>query len=222
MPDMLDLGLTIRFLAELSQNNNKAWFDRHRLDYEAARDAFYAFIDCLIDEFRTSDHLEGLSARDCIARIYRDIRFSKNKSPYKSNMGALVAPGGWKGGRNGYYISIEPGNQSMVAGGLYAPTPEQLNRFRQVIAEDATEFHEISRQEDLIEAFGGVEGERLKTVPKGYDPAHPEIDLLRLKQILVLHRFTDQEVLVGDFQSKVIFACRAMRPFLDYLDEVLD
>lgn len=222
MKNTPDLGVTLRFLAELRQNNYKAWFDGHRPDYDSARETFYAFIDELIDEFREPDHLEGLSAKECIARIYRDIRFSKDKSPYKTNLAALVAPGGWKGARNGYYISIEPGGQSIVAGGLHEPSPEQLNRFRQSIDRDATAFNELTRRKDFVDVFGTVTGERLKTAPKSYDQAHPEIALLQLKQVVVVHRFSDQEVMADDFEHQVIYACRAMRPFLDYLDKIID
>ncbi len=126
MPTSLNLAPVLGFLDELSRNNNKAWFDQHRPAYESARLTFMQLIDSLIDELRESDHLGGLSARDCVARIYRDIRFSRDKSPYKTNMGAIIAPGGWRSQPLGYYISIQPQGQSMVAGGLHSPTPEQL------------------------------------------------------------------------------------------------
>jgi uncharacterized protein (TIGR02453 family) len=165
--------------------------------------------------------LQGLTARECIARIYRDVRFSKDKSPYKTNMGAMIAPGGWKGSMLGYYISIEPGGQSMVAGGLYAPSTEQLNRFRQVVANDAAEFKKLTSAPDFIEAFGGVSGERLKTAPQGYDRNHPEIALLQLKQITVIHRFSREEVLAPVYAQRVAQYCRTMRPFLNYLESIL-
>ncbi len=211
----------LRFLDELSQNNNKTWFDRHRPDYEAARGAFEQLIDELIDDFRISDHLQGLTARDCIARIYRDIRFTKDKSPYKTNLAAIIAPGGWRGPHLGYYISIQPHGQSMVAGGLYLPASEQLNRFRQVIGENANTFKNITGAPEFIQAFGSLEGERLKTAPKGYDRAHPDIALLQLKQITAVHHFADQEVRALDFPAQVATMCRAMKPFLDYLSRTI-
>jgi uncharacterized protein (TIGR02453 family) len=220
MATHLNLGPILSFLDELSQNNNKTWFDGHRPDYEAARNSFEQFIDILIDEFRVSDHLQGLSAKECMARIYRDIRFSKDKSPYKTNLTAIIAPGGWKTSLFGYYVSLEPHTRSMAAGGLHSPTPEQLTRFRQDIVQDASEFKRLTSARDFVEAFGAVEGERLKTAPKGYDPAHPEIALLQLKQVTVLHRFSDPEVLASNFASRVITVCRAMRPFLGYLSEI--
>jgi uncharacterized protein (TIGR02453 family) len=220
MSDANHLNTTLQFLAELGLNNNKAWFDQHRKQYEAARDAYFGFIDEVIDEFRDVDHLGGLTAKDCTARIYRDLRFTRDKSPYKTNMGAIVAPGGWKGEGNGYYVSIEPGGYSMAAGGWYMPTSDQLNRFREAVDRDPDELRAILEETTFIDVFGALEGERLKTAPKGYDPTHPDIDLLRLKQITVIHHYPDQEVLMDNFKDQVELACRAMRPFLDYLDSL--
>ncbi len=213
-----NLGLTLHFLDELSRNNNKAWFDEHRPAYETARQAFYNLIDDVIDEFRGPDRLMGLSAKDCTARIFRDIRFSKDKTPYKTNLAAHVTPGGWRAVRLGYYVSIAPQGGTFVAGGLHDPAPEQLTRFREAIDQDAAPLKAVLEVPAFVEAFGGIEGERLKTAPKGYDPSHPEIDLLRLKQLTVVHRFSDAEVLAPDFLSRVIALCRVMRPFLDYFN----
>jgi uncharacterized protein (TIGR02453 family) len=218
---MLNLEPTLTFLTALGQNNNKPWFEAHRPDYEAARRAFEDLINAIIDEFRLADDLPALTAKDCIARIYRDVRFSKDKSPYKTNLGALVAPGGWKATRQGYYIHLEPGAHSMVAGGLYAPTPDQLNRFRQAIDQHPAGFKKILANPAFVTAFGELQGERLKTAPQGYDRAHPDIALLQLKQITVIHPFSQQQVLAPDFQQTVFDLCRAMRPFLDYLDDLL-
>src|SRR6266542_6529831 len=125
MTTVLDLRSTLSFLDNLGKNNTKAWFDTNRGAYEEARDRFAQFIDHLIDALRDSDHLQGLSARDCIARINRDTRFSKDKSPYKTNLGAMIAPGGRKSEQLGYHIYIGPAGQSLIAGGLYMPTAGQ-------------------------------------------------------------------------------------------------
>ena len=222
MGTSLNMEQVLVFLDGLRHNNNKAWFDSHRPAYQVARSTFEAFINDLIDEFRISDDLAGLSARDCIARIYRDIRFTKDKSPYKTNLGALIAPGGWRSTRQGYYISVEPQGCSMVAGGLHDPTPEQLERFRQAISRNAAAFQRVTQHKDFVAAFGEVQGERLKTAPKGYDRTHPEIALLQLKQITAIHAFTDEAVVAGDFRERVISACRSLRSFLDILDEILE
>jgi uncharacterized protein (TIGR02453 family) len=137
MSTTLNLRPILGFLGDLAKNNTKGWFDTNRVAYEEARDRFAQFIDHLIDALRDSDHLQGLSAKDCIARINRDTRFSKDKSPYKTNLGAMIAPGGRKSEKLGYHIYIGPAGQSLIAGGLYMPTAEQLAKFRQAIAQDA-------------------------------------------------------------------------------------
>ncbi len=216
-----NLKPVLAFLDQLSQNNNKPWFDQNRPAYTAARGAFEQFVDGVIDEFREVDGLQDLAAGACMPRINRDVRFSRDKSPYKTNLGALVAPGGWRATAQGYYIALQPHGQSMVAGGLYDPTPQQLDRFRQAVVRDAAGFRQIVQAPDFVAVFGGVEGARLKTAPKGYDRDHPAIDLLQLKQILAMRRFPDEEVLAPDFSARVVAACRAMRPFLKYLDTLL-
>lgn len=221
MPAAPDLKPALTFLAALRQHNTKPWFEQHRADYAAARGAFEALIADLIDVFREADRLHDLAAKDCIARIYRDVRFSKDKSPYKLNLGAVIAPGGWNAAAFGYYISLQPGGESIVAGGLHSPTPAHLDRFRRAIDQAPAAFQQVTRAKAFKAAFGAVSGERLKTAPRGYDPAHPEIDLLRLKQVIAIRRFSDQQVLARDFAGQAAATCRAMRPFLDYLQAVL-
>jgi uncharacterized protein (TIGR02453 family) len=211
----------LNFLDSLSQNNFKAWFDAHRADYETARANFNQFIDYLIDEFRISDNLQALSSKDCVTRIYRDIRFTRDKSPYHTNFSAIIAPGGKKSPEQGYYVSIQPHDQSMIAGGLYMPSPQQLERFRQAVDQHAATLKRITGEKAFVEHFGKIEGERLKTAPKGYDRTHPEIELLQLKQVTVLHHLSDREILAGNFPEKAVAVCRAMKPFLNYLEEVL-
>lgn len=218
----INLRHVLDFLDELGKHNNKAWFDQNRPAYEKSRQAFEQFVNILLDEFRASDHLKDLTAKECIARINRDIRFSKDKSPYRTDMWASVQPGGRKGTRLGYHISIGPHGHSIVAGGLYMPEPEKLNRFRQAIARDASEFKRITRAKAFIEHFGKIEGEKLKTAPQGYDRSHPEIELLQFKQVTVVHHFPDQEVKSRGFTDQVITTCRAMKPFLDYLNGILE
>jgi uncharacterized protein (TIGR02453 family) len=221
METSLNLKPILTFLDGLRSHNDKAWFDQNRPAYEDKRKTFEQFIDHLIDEFRDSDHLQGLSSKDCIFRINRDVRFSKDKSPYKTNFAAVIGPGGRKETHQGYYISIEPQGRSMAAGGLYMPNPEQLTRFRQAIDRNAAGFKKITRAQAFIEYFGAVEGERLKTAPQGYDRAHPEIELLQLKQVTVVHHFTDKEIVARDFHTQVVTVFRAMKPFLNYIDDIL-
>ncbi len=221
MKSTFDFHQILNFLEDLSQHNSRDWFDQNRPAFEIARGTFEVFIDSLIDELRTSDDLQGLSSRECIFRIYRDVRFSKDKSPYNTNFSAVIAPGGKKSLLQGYYVSIEPHGRSMIAGGLHMPIPEQISRFRQAVDQDASALKAITGNKVFIEQFGKIEGQRLKTAPKGYDRDHPEIELLQLKEVTAIHSFPDQQLVAGDFLDRAVTICRAMKPFLDFLDEVL-
>ncbi len=219
---MEDINLVpvLSFLEEISKNNNKPWFEAHRSAYDDALTEFGRFTDRLIDEFRVADNLGDLRAKDCISRIYRDIRFSKDKSPYKTNLWASIAPGGKRNMHMGYHISIQPGDRSILAGGMYEPSPEQLTGFRQSIDEGAEEFKDIITEKAFVDYFGGIEGDKLKTAPQGYDKNHPEIELLKLKQVVVIKYFSDKQVLAKDFLDTVIEGCKVMRPFLDYFQRI--
>ena len=213
------LKSTLAFLAQLERNNNKAWFEENRPAYETARAAVEDFLEAVIDALRNADQLGDLTAKQCLMRIHRDIRFSRDKSPYNTAISASIAPGGRKSGKMGYYISVGPDNRSIVAGGLYSPTPEQLARFRKAIENDAGELRAIAKAKAFIEHFGQIAGEKLKTAPKGYERTHPDIDLLQLKQAIVIRHFTDAEILKPDFPERVVAACKAMKPFVTWLDE---
>lgn len=213
-------GTILTFLRELKQNNNKGWFEAHRPNYNAALATFEKLIDPVIDELRESDQLKDLSARQCLSRIYRDLRFSKDKSPYKTNFGAMITPGGWNANAFGYYISLEPGGQSMIAGGLHNVSTAHLARFREAMDKDPHRFKQITQSGDFLETFGEIQGERLMTNPRGYDRTHPEIALLQLKQVTAIHRYSDSEVADVDFGAQILTACRRLKPFLDYLSEI--
>lgn len=216
-----DLTPVFPFLRDLSRHNDRAWFEQNRPAYEAARGQFERFVAALIDAIDAFDPLEGVQAKDCLFRIHRDVRFSRDKSPYQTHFGASIAPGGRKAQRMGYYIHLEPGDRSLVAGGLYAPEADQLARFRADIAQDARDFRAILAAPAFVQAFGAVQGDQLKTAPQGYDRAHPDIDLLRLKQVIVVRNFSDGAVLAPGFAVEVSESCRAMQPFLTYLDSVI-
>lgn len=221
MENLFHLAPVLTFLDDLSKHNNKPWFDENRDVYEQARETFEQFITVLIDEFRGSDDLQDLTARECIARIYRDIRFSKDKSPYKTNMWATIAPGGKRMTKLGYHIALQPHGRSLIAGGLWEPDPEQLAKFRQAIDHDAAEFKRITHTKAFVDTFGGISGEKLKTVPKGYDHTHPELELLQHKQVVVMHTYTDAQVAGDDFTDLVISGCQVMKPFVGYLNLIL-
>jgi len=209
------------FLSSLKGHNNKPWFEDNRAGYELARERFESFVDQLIREYGGTDDLGGITAKDCVMRIYRDTRFSKDKSPYKINMGATLAPGGKKSSRLGYHLHIQPHNESLIAGGLYMPSPEQLARFRKAIDQDAAPFKAILKDKEFKKYFGILEGEKLKTVPQGYSGEHPEIELLRFKQAVVVHHLSDVTVLAPTFSAHTKKVFKAMKPFLDYLNMIL-
>ena len=217
----INLNPVLDFLSDLKGHNNKTWFEEHRAAYETARTHFENFVDQLISEYGRTEDLGGITARDCIMRIYRDTRFSKDKSPYKTNMSASIAPGGKKSSSLGYHLHLQPSDESLVAGGLYMPTPEQLARFRAAIDQDAAPFKAIINDKEFKKYFGMVEGEKVKTVPQGYTRDHPEIELLRFKQVVVVRHFSDEMVLSPEFSVHVIKTFTAMKPFLDYLNAIL-
>jgi uncharacterized protein (TIGR02453 family) len=217
MGTQVDLKPTLDFLKALKRNNNRTWFQAHRAEYDEASRAFETFVGALIDELWPTEGLGGLTPKDCIFRIHRDIRFSKDKTPYKTHMGAYIAPGGRKAMGIGYYVHVCPGD-SMIAGGLHEPDPKRLDRFRQTIARDARPFKKIIEAKSFREYFGVVEGEKLKSAPRGYSKDHPEIELLRMKQVMVRRGIADRELLDSDVIRQIVKGFKRMKPFLVYLD----
>lgn len=216
---MAELQITLDFLRELTHNNTRPWFEANRARYQQAAGAFEAFVADVIVELGKREDLGSITPKDCIFRIHRDVRFSKDKSPYKANMGAAIGREGRRSQGLGIYIHIEPGGHSFVANGLYEPDKDQLERVRQHIAEDAGSLRAILAAPDFVRWFGAMEGDQLKTAPQGYDREHPAIDLLRYKQFLALHHMTDAEVVQEGLAERVIAARDAMQPFMNWLNE---
>ncbi|MFY0672489.1 MAG: DUF2461 domain-containing protein [Bacteroidia bacterium] len=186
---------TFGFLKELSENNNREWFNEHKVNYERARDDFAAFVNALISKIETFDHhLTGLSAKECLFRIYRDIRFSKNKNPYKTNFGAYIAFGGRKSNYAGYFIHLSPSN-CFIGSGMYKPGTPVLRKIRQEIDYNPIHLKRIIHNRDFVNTFGKIQGEQLATAPQGYPKDHPEIELLKFKSFFVMHNFNDQVLL---------------------------
>ena len=219
--DYIDLKPTFDFLSDLKQHNDRSWFEQNRPRYELAKARFESFVDELIFTYAEIEDFGDITAKDCVMRIFRDIRFSKDKSPYRTNMAAMLAPGGKKSERQGYYIHLEPESQSLIAGGLYMPSPEQLARFRKAIDQDAAPFKSILAAKKFKKYFGTLDGEKVKSVPKGYSREHPEIELLRFKQVTVIHHLSDEIVLSPKLSAHTINAFKAMKPFLDFLNLIL-
>lgn len=203
------------FLKELSDNNNRDWFAEHKPRFQALDKELKAFGKALEEEMLKHDLVENVK----IYRIYRDVRFSKNKLPYKTNRGGSFTRA-TKLRRGGYYFHLEPEN-SFVAGGFWGPEKEDLKRIRQEIAVDVQSLRDIIAQPVFIDTFGELKGDQLKTAPRDYSKDHPDIDLLRYKQYLLIRNFTDKEVLAKDFLQKLNQTFVNMRPFLDYMSEVL-
>jgi uncharacterized protein (TIGR02453 family) len=209
------------FLRALQANNSKTWFDSQRSAYQLARERFEQYVDAFIDEFRSIEDFADAQATDCVFRINRDVRFSPDKSPYKISFAASVARGGKHSVRAPYYIHIQPSNESLLAGGVYMPTPEQLAKIRRAIDRDAAPLRKIIRRTAFVQQFGALEGERVKTAPRGYELDHPAIDLLQLKQFAVVHRLSDRNVLGPDLLPKTVEVFKALKPLLDWLNSVL-
>ncbi len=215
-----NLQFTLDFLEELRFNNNKTWFDENRKRYDQARSYFEELITDVIQHFAPVEDLGKTTAKDCIFRINRDVRFSKDKTPYKMNMGALIGKGGRKTSERSYYINIEPGN-SFIAGGVYAPMPEHTKAIRAAIDSDnGKKLTAIVNHADFKKYFGVIEGESLKTAPKGYAGDHPAIELLKRKQFLASHKLDDADVLQEDFAAHVIAVCKALKPFERYFNDI--
>lgn len=209
----------LEFLKSLKKNNNRDWFNRHKDKFLEEQLGIEIFADTLLLALSAHDEIETPSGKKSMHRIYRDTRFSADKTPYKTN---------WSGNfkratklrRGGYYFHIEPGN-SFIGGGFWGPVATDLKRIRDDIAFDATPLRKILKSSSFVSTFGTLKGEQLKTTPKGFEPGNDAIDLLRYKQFLLIRKFTDKEVLSDTFAAAVNQVFKNMRPFFDYMSEVL-
>ena len=213
------LPSNIEFLKLLKKNNNRDWFNENKDRYTAELNNIVAFADALLAEMNKHDVIETPTGKKSLFRIYRDTRFSNDKTPYKTVFSGSFTRAS-KQRRGGYYFHIEPGN-SFVGGGFWGPEPADLKRVRDELAHDAAPLRKILKSKSFVNTFGTLHGEQVKTTPKGFDAANPAIDLIRYKQYLVMKKFTDKEVLSDDFLKKVNEAFKNMRPFFDYMSEVL-
>lgn len=207
------------FLKLLTANNNREWFSAHKDLYLQELMQMEVFADALLAQMQQHDVLETTSGKKSLQRIYRDTRFSKEKTPYKNHWGGNFVRA-TKYRRGGYYYHIEPGN-SFVGGGFWGPNPDDLKRIREDIAFDAEPLRKILAHPKFVQNFGALQGEQLKLMPKGFPANHPDIDLLKYKQFLMIRHFSDQEVLDKDFVTVANETFKAMRPFLDYMSQVL-
>lgn len=213
---------TIHFLEDLTKNNNREWFQENKSRYETARKNYLAFLDELLESmepFEPAAH--GQKGKDLVFRIYRDVRFSNDKRPYKDHFGAYIAEGGRKSILPGYYLHLAANNNSFVAGGLWMPPADYLKAVRQEIDYNMDELERIIQAPPFKERFGKIQGEQLKTTPKGYDKDNPAIEYLRFKSWNAVMPLSDKVVLSKDFMHVVLEAFRAVKPFNGFLMEPL-
>lgn len=206
------------FLKKLKDNNYKEWFHENRKTYDECRQQFIHVVELLIHAISQFDKsVAGNQPKDCIFRINRDIRFSKDKSPYKTNFGAFITPGGRNSGKAGYYIHIEPGN-SFLAGGIYMPPAPVLKAIRQVIFDNYEEFLEIINESDFCKYYNDIDADKLKTRPRGFPEDFEGIEYLKLKHFTVIDIKPDADFMDADFFSKAIEEFEALYPFNRFLN----
>lgn len=207
---------TLNFLEELKKNNNRVWFQENKPRFQEIQSEAKMFYEEIKQGLQQVDEIENFK----MFRIYRDVRFSKDKTPYKPHFAGSFSRSGKKL-RGGYYLRIRPG-ESFLAGGFWAPNKEDLFRIRKEFEISDQEIRDILKATDFKRYFGGVlEGEELKTAPKGFQKDHPAIDLIRKKGFIAVRKLSDKEVLSPDFLKEVLISFQTLRPFFDYMSEVL-
>lgn len=206
---------TLDFLTALKLNNNRDWFNDHKVDFQKEQKKAKDFYNALLGQLKTHDDIEGLK----MFRIYRDVRFSLDKTPYKPHFAGSFSRA-TKKLRGGYYLRIRPG-ESFLAGGFWEPNKEDLLRIRKEFETDTSEIRAIINHKNFIHYFGKLEGESLKTAPRGFDKEHPDLDLIRMKQFIITRPFSDEEVLSPNFLDEIDKSYKAMRPYFDYMSDVL-
>ncbi|MGB7068948.1 MAG: DUF2461 domain-containing protein [Pyrinomonadaceae bacterium] len=213
---------TIDFLKKLNKNNNRDWFKAKKPEFQKSNDNVIAFTGDLIAKIAKFDpEVAGLDPKTCVFRIYRDVRFSKDKSPYKTNLGAYISPGGRKSMAPGYYMHIQPG-RSFIAAGKYMPDSAELLKIRNAIATRTKDFKKLVDGKKFKDRFGELYGDRLRTAPKGFSPDHEAIEYLKLKGFMAYLEFPDDESLISAEFSKVLAAtARAAYPLVAFLRTAL-
>ncbi|MGB3149401.1 MAG: DUF2461 domain-containing protein [Maribacter sp.] len=206
---------TFQFLNDLKENNDRDWFTEHKKRFKTHETQVKTFFNEVLEQMKSHDEIEKLK----VFRIYRDVRFSKDKTPYKFNFSASFTRGG-KHRRGGYYLHIQP-KGSFIATGFWAPEKEDLFRIRKEWEVDALELRRIIDEKEFKSVWGKMAGDELKTAPKGFDKEDPNIDLIRRKQFIFVKNFTDKEVLSPNFHKTVNDSFMVVRPFFDLMSNIL-
>jgi len=216
---------TLKFLKDLSKNNNKPWFEAHRKQYEDAKNDFASFVQSIIQAHSKKDpSIAHLKAKDCIFRINRDVRFSKDKSPYKNNMGAYLNKGGKKSVFGGYYFHCQPG-QSFVGGGLWMPMPPELSKVRQEIDYNFDAFKKIINSKKFKAVYDGLSKDpeyTLTRLPKGYEADNPAAEYLKLKSFVTMISLKDTELTSKDLSKKVLASFEGLQPMLEFINQSIE
>jgi uncharacterized protein (TIGR02453 family) len=213
---------TFDFLKKIKKNNNKDWFDKNKQHYLSAKEEYEQVVQQVIDLIAKFDKpIAGLQAKNATFRIYKDVRFSKDKTPYKINFGASINPGGKKSELPGYYMHIEPGN-SFLAGGSWMPMPDKLAAIRQEIDYNFDDFKKILANKEFKKYFGGLsEEDKLVNPPKGYDKENRAVEILKNKHFVVIHYIKDEVVLGKEYAKYTAQVFKAMHPFIMFLREAM-
>ncbi len=211
------------FLKELRDNNNRDWFQANKKRYETSQKEISSLVNEVIADLSSNEpELADLQAKDCLFRIYRDVRFSKDKSPYKTGLGAVIAPGGRKSPYGCYYIHLEPGS-CFLAGGIYLPQPQVLQNIRQEIDYNFSEITSILEDPAFKKLFNGLDSQhQLKTTPKGYEADNPAIDLLKLKSFTVSRNLKDADIESANFKSLCLKHFAEIRKLNLFLNRAVD
>jgi len=222
--DLMLQPSTLKFLKDLRKNNTKPWFDSHRKEYEAAKIDFMSFIQTVIDmQAKNDSTIKSIVAKDCMFRINRDIRFSKDKSPYKTNMGAYINRGGKKSLFGGYYFHCEPG-KSFVGGGLWMPMPPELSKVRQEIDYNLAGFKKILSAKKFKSIYTDISRDDeyvLTRVPKGYEPTNPAAEYLKMKSFVALSNLPDPDLTSKVLVKKTSAAFEALRPLIEFINQAI-
>jgi uncharacterized protein (TIGR02453 family) len=212
----------IQFLNELSENNNREWFQKNKKWYDESREKVLFLTEVVINEIRKFDpDVPLLEPKDCLFRIFRDVRFSNDKRPYKTNFGSFIAKGGRKSMHAGYYFHIEPSG-SFVGGGIYMPAAEPLKAIRQYIAENGEEFLSLINSKNFIKVYPEMMDDKLKTAPKGYSPDHEFINLLKYKSFAFSSQFDKSQILADNFIEKLVHSFKTLHPVNRFLNDALE
>ena len=213
---------TLTFLKNLKKNNNKVWFDQNKEKYLAARADFENFVTALLEKMISFDpDLKDLQAKNCMFRINRDVRFAKNKTPYKINLSAMFAKGGKKSVNAGYYFHLQPGNGSFAGGGLWMPEAVELKKVRQEIDYNFPEFKKIIQAPSFKKLYGELEreeGQVLVNIPKGYDKENIAGEYLKLKSFVATQYLSDENLSDRYLANTVAKSFKALNPFLKFIN----